>query len=87
MTDPDVRVRTTPPFKLKDKESRKYQGINLKKQFGFIPEVIIIEKVQGYNNTMVVRAVLTEDEIKKEKELLKISKSKDGKSSNTGRKA
>jgi hypothetical protein len=77
----DIQVRSTPPFKLKDKESRRYQGINLVKQFGFVPETIIIEKVQGYNNTIVVRAVLTKDELQKEKEILKVIKAKDGKSS------
>ena len=60
-----IRVRSTPPFKLKDKPTRQYQGINLSKQFGFLPEVIIIEKVPGHTNTMVVRAVLTEDEKKR----------------------
>lgn len=47
----------TPPFKLKDKGKRGYQAINLKKQFGFIPEVIVIEKFVGENNVLRVRAV------------------------------
>lgn len=64
---PDIRVKSTPPFKLKDKTPRRrWQAINLKKQFGFIPEVIIIEKVWGRNNALIVRAVLTPEEIKKE---------------------
>jgi hypothetical protein len=72
MTDkPKIQVVSTPPFKLKDKAGRNYQFINLKKQFGFIPEVIIIEKVRDHTNVIIVRAVLTEEEIKKDKEKIK----------------
>jgi len=76
---PEIRVKTTPAFKLKDKTPRRrWQGIHLKKAFGFIPEVIIIEKVWGRNNTFIVRAVMTPEEQKKEKkrmaELKKIQK-------------
>lgn len=63
-----VRVKTTQPFKLKDKERRRFVVIKLKEQFGFTPESIIIEKVQGHHNTMVVRAVMTEEAIKEEQE-------------------
>jgi len=62
----DIRVKSTPSFKLKDKAGRMYQAIHLRKQFGFVPDVIIVEKVPGVNNHIVVRAVLTEEEIKKE---------------------
>lgn len=79
----DVRVKNTPIFKLKDKPRRQFQGINLLKQFGFIPEVIIIEKVRGMNNGLIVRAVMTEEEIKKEEALLKVTSKKDGKSNTT----
>ena len=64
--DTEVRVKNTPPIKLKDRPKRAYFAIQLKKQFGFIPEIIIIEKVQGANNTFVVRAIMTPKEIKKE---------------------
>ena len=68
----DIRVKSTPEFKLKDfPRARAWQGIMLKKQFGFVPDVIIIEKVHGKNNRIVVRAVLTEEEIKKEDARLK----------------
>ena len=67
----EIRVRNTPPFKLKDKQGRNYQGINLKKQFGFLPEVIIIEKLPGHHDTVFVRAILTDEELKKEKETKK----------------
>ena len=65
--EPEIRVRSTPEFKLKDRPpKRRAQPINLKNQFGFIPEVIIIEKVWGKNNRMIVRAVLTPEELEKE---------------------
>lgn len=61
-----VRVKTTPPFKLKDRRGRSFQVINLQKQFGFLPETIVVEKIPGSNNGLIVRAILTPDEIKKE---------------------
>ena len=63
----DIKVRNTPPFKLKDREGRNLQVINLKKQFGFLPEVIVVEKIPRENNVLFVRAVLTDDELKKKK--------------------
>jgi hypothetical protein len=66
MAEEEVRVKSTPVFKLKDQKGRSWQGIHLRKQFGFIPDVIIVEKMPGQNNRIVVRAVLTEEEIKKE---------------------
>ena len=66
--DDGIRVISTPPFKLKDKPTRNFQAINIYKQFGFWPEVIIIEKVYGANNMIIVRAVLTEEERRKEDE-------------------
>jgi len=72
--DEGVQVRNSPAFHLKDKGFRHFQPIFLKKQFGFLPEIIIIEKVPGQNNRIFVRAVLTDDEIKKQKKLSKSSK-------------
>ena len=67
---PEIRFRTTLPFKLKDRpRQRNYQAIHLVKQFGFTPEVIIIEKVIGKNNAFMVRAILTPEEVEKEKKL------------------
>lgn len=83
MNDSDIRVKNTPIFKLKDKDKRRFQAIHLKKQFGFIPEVIIIEKVPNLNNGLIVRAILTEEEKKKEdarKEKLQVKENTDGKS-------
>lgn len=74
---PEIRVKTTPAFKLKDRvPRRRYQAIHLKKQFGFVPEVIIIEKVHGRNNVFIVRAVMTPEEIKKENKRKKELKAK-----------
>ena len=65
---PDIRVKSTPPFKLKDQNiRRRWQAINLKKQFGFVPETIIVEKVHGRNNVLIVRAVMTEEALKEER--------------------
>lgn len=66
-----IRVHNSPAFKLKDKERRNHVLINFQKDFGFIPEQIIIEKVKGYNNAFIVRAILTPEEIKKEDERIK----------------
>ena len=38
----------------------------MKKVFGFIPELLIIEKVPGRNNTIVLSAVITDVELKAE---------------------
>lgn len=61
-----ISVRNTPVFKLKDKPRRQFQVINLVETFGFVPEVIIIEKIKDHTNTFIVRAILTEKEIEKE---------------------
>ncbi|MAG60121.1 hypothetical protein CMO96_05045 [Candidatus Woesebacteria bacterium] len=67
-----VEIRNTPTFKLKDKERRQYQPIHLVKQFGFVPETIVIRKVQGKNNTFFISAILTEKAKKARKQLPQI---------------
>ena len=62
----EVRVKTTLPVKLKDKDKRHYQAYHLKELFGFVPEIIIVEKVQGKNNTFILRAIMTPEAIKAE---------------------
>lgn len=47
-------------MKLKDREGRGGIRIPLKQAFGFIPDEIIIQKIQGQNNRFVVSAVLTD---------------------------
>lgn len=64
MKNEGYQVRTTPIFKLKDKKHRSFQAINLKKQFGFLPETIIVEKVKGMNNALIVRAIVTPEQAK-----------------------
>ena len=62
-------VRSTPPFKLKQKDGRNIQGINIKRQFGFVPEVLIFERLMTGKNEFVVRALLTEKEAAKVQKL------------------
>ncbi len=66
--EPDIRIRSTIPFKLKDKTGRQYKAFNLFKQFGFLPETVIITKVQG-NQRIFLSAVLTKEEMVKEDKL------------------
>ena len=77
-----MQVKNTYPFKLKDKPGRQYQPINLKEMFGFVPEVIMIEKLRGENNRFIVRAVLTKEELEKEKQLKIKQKDEQSKSDN-----
>ena len=62
-----LKVRQMMPVKFKDKIGRNRWDLDLKKAFGFIPEVIILEKLQGQSNVIQVSAVLTKDEIENEK--------------------
>jgi len=55
---PDIRVRSTVPFKLKNKTDRDWRAFNLESTFGFLPETIIISKPRGMNNVIVLSAVL-----------------------------
>lgn len=54
------KFKSTPYFRLKDKEKKNFQAINLKKQFGFLPEVIIIEKLPGKRTILCIRAIMPE---------------------------
>jgi len=74
-----IRVRNTPGFKLKDRPGRQYVKITFMKVFGFIPETIIVEKIIGSNNGLVVRAVLTDKEIELEDKRIKNSKALENK--------
>jgi hypothetical protein len=57
-----IKVRRSKEFKLKDRVNRNLQVIHIK-DFGFIPETLIFERVKG--NWFAISAVLTEEEIKK----------------------
>lgn len=57
-----------PPFKLKDQPAlRAGMIIPLKKTFGFLPEIIVVQKVLGESNKIVVSALLTPEMLLKEK--------------------
>lgn len=74
MSDLELQVKTSPPFRLKDRVGKNFQVMNIRKQFGFVPETIIIERMIGTKDVIVVRAVLTEDEKVKEKAMIVASK-------------
>jgi hypothetical protein len=68
----EPKVRGIGPYKLKNHpENRRSIVINLKREFGFLPEVIIIAKDPKSNNKFAVIAVLPEKEVKKEEALEK----------------
>jgi len=76
----ELLVIPTPPFKLKDRPANRIMmPINLERQFGFKPETIIIEKVYGRHDTIIVKAVLTEDETRRQKLKGKIAETKNDK--------
>lgn len=62
----NVQVIASPKIKLKDKAGRGGVVFNLVKDFGFVPEKIIVQKVQGQSNMIVVSAVLTQEMLDKE---------------------
>jgi len=62
-----LKVRQMMPVKFKDKTGRNRWDLDLKKAFGFLPEVIILEKLQGQSNVIQVSAVLTAEVIEDEK--------------------
>ena len=69
--NPEVVFKDSPAFKLKNHPpKRSFIPIDLKRSFGFHPEVIVIVKLPESNNKFVVRAVLTPEELKKHKAML-----------------
>lgn len=53
-TDEKVQVKSTNPLKLKDKDGRRGLKIDFMRDFGFIPDVLYIEKVYGQNNAFIL---------------------------------
>lgn len=53
-------------IKLKDKPNRGGAKFNLKAIFGFQPDEIVIQKVHGQNNSFILSAVLTQEQLDKE---------------------
>jgi len=66
--DKPTRVRTSNKFKLKLKYKKDIQIIHLK-DFGFMPETLLFQRVAG--SWFTVSAILTEAEMKKENKKLK----------------
>ena len=66
--EPSVQVRRSPVFKLKARFGKNLQVVNLK-DFGFIPERLIFERVD--NNHFRINALLTPEQIKIEEEKTK----------------
>jgi hypothetical protein len=64
--DEGVRVRTSGKFKLKDRMGMNAQVVHIK-QFGFIPDTIIMERVGG--SWFTISAVLTPAELKKQEKI------------------
>lgn len=63
----DLLLKNTPPFRLKDRMNKNYRAIDIVKQFGFIPEVIIFERIAGTKDIFVVRAVVPDRLLAQEK--------------------
>ncbi len=77
---PQPKVRTTPQFRLKDNPpQRRFQFIYLKKVFGFLPEVIVVEKVPGANNRLQLSAIIPADLVEKIEKEEREAKEKSGK--------
>lgn len=74
-----IRVRSLPPIKFKDRPGRGAIKLDLIRFFGFVPEEIIFQKIRGKNNKFIISAVLTKEELAKEKALQKKAKEKDKK--------
>lgn len=53
-----MQVMQLRPPKFKDKGARSRAIINLKNAFGFMPEIMIIDKVPNENNKIIISAVL-----------------------------
>lgn len=73
---PMLQVKSTPQIKLKDKMGRGGIQFNFMRDFGFIPEEIVIQKVQGRNNCIVVSAILPKPILEKEENDKKRKESK-----------
>ena len=65
---PTIPVVKTPPIKLKDKPGRGGIQIVFKRDFGFAASSVIIQKVHGKNNTIVVSAPKPKSMIKAEEQ-------------------
>jgi hypothetical protein len=55
-----IPVKQLAPIKMKDAVNRNRIVMNLTDVFGFLPEILIIDKVLGSNNTIQIAAVIPE---------------------------
>lgn len=55
---PMLKAQSTKPIKLKDSLGRGGIKFNLIETFGFTPEELVIQKVNGRNNTIIISAVV-----------------------------
>lgn len=69
MAQEKVNIKATPFFKISKKPGRNFRVIDLRKQFGFLPDRIVIERLTSANNVVRINAILTEEEEKKRKAL------------------
>lgn len=65
VTNGTVQVKTTNPIKLKDRDGKRGIRIDFLRDFGFIPEVLYVEKVYGQNNAIVFSATVPEESPKR----------------------
>lgn len=61
MDKPGIETVSTMPFKLKDKNDRGWKAFHLKSQFGFDPEIIVVSKVKGKNNIIMLHALVPQN--------------------------
>ena len=53
-TSDKVQVKSTNPIKLKDRDGKRGLKVDFMRDFGFIPDVLYIEKVYGQNNAFIL---------------------------------
>lgn len=63
---PMVKAQSTGQIKLKDKSGRGGIKINLQETFKFYPDEIVVQKVQGRNNVIIISAIVPERVLLKE---------------------
>lgn len=56
-----ISVRSLEPIKFRDRSGRSRIIIDLRQAFGFLPEVLIVDKVNGANNKIQIHAELTQE--------------------------
>ena len=69
-------LRSSPPIKLKDRPNRDRIVLKLMDIWKFRPETMIINKVHGKNNTIIISAIVPEEVLKSEAEQAKKDRKK-----------